>query len=488
MDAKDRLTQLEHRVEKLEAQLPDGVNRRDALKVGSTLGFGALLGGGGAMIGTNQTLTDTLESKHYNYITSYFLKTDGSSIDALSQRNELSEYIDEKDIGPLLETLIIDELPPKGDPREAAGMIYLASGKYPGKLSNGTYNGVPLPTSCQLIGEGETHRDPNYNKPARPQTIPLTELHTDDCGFIQPPDDGDTGPDYTVFPHVEKLMLIGPGQPRDSADTAGGTGFQSQNSEQMWDWLCVRDCVVQQFQEAVDFRNSHKIYVENSHFIDFGELYDTADRSVWTGNGIYCRVPGSTIEIPSKSESVKPIADPSHKWSDNNIYLEQDGSNGIHNSAMWVKGENVRIRGNTFSNLAGPAGSAICAEASACTIIDNYFHHNSTWSCPLGVNPKTNDMVVAFNQDHSASTNSLKIDPENAGEVRLYGNYFPNGVNYNTSVSNFHVFFEGIEFLNESPPTSYYGPEHAGLTIIDESASPPHKYLVKFNGTVVGPF
>jgi len=50
----ERIAELESRIERLEAQLPDGVSRRDALKLGGVGLLGAL-GGGGAALGATGT-------------------------------------------------------------------------------------------------------------------------------------------------------------------------------------------------------------------------------------------------------------------------------------------------------------------------------------------------------------------------------------------------------------------------------------------------
>jgi len=47
MDAEKRIAELEQKVEDLEDELPDGVNRREFGKAAGALGLGALLGGGG---------------------------------------------------------------------------------------------------------------------------------------------------------------------------------------------------------------------------------------------------------------------------------------------------------------------------------------------------------------------------------------------------------------------------------------------------------
>lgn len=55
----DRLRELEQRIDEIEQQLPDGITRRDALKLAGAGGIGALLGGGGAMTAVDQASAGT---------------------------------------------------------------------------------------------------------------------------------------------------------------------------------------------------------------------------------------------------------------------------------------------------------------------------------------------------------------------------------------------------------------------------------------------
>jgi hypothetical protein len=62
MDNEQRIAELEARIEKLEADEPDGMSRRDAMKLGGAGLAGALMGGGGSMAAVDRASAGTYQA------------------------------------------------------------------------------------------------------------------------------------------------------------------------------------------------------------------------------------------------------------------------------------------------------------------------------------------------------------------------------------------------------------------------------------------
>lgn len=173
---------------------------------------------------------------------SHHVYSDGSNIQAVPQPNPSGPAFDEiegADIGPVLQEVIVDQLPPQGSKKEGAGKIVLKRSDYPGDLSNGdsVLNGTILPSQTVIEGELASHDEPNATDPTIPTTESPVRLNFSTNGFVCP----DVDNDMLIWPVLKNLELWGPG-------TASGTGLDTTTGTNVWDWFYfenvhVRNCL-----------------------------------------------------------------------------------------------------------------------------------------------------------------------------------------------------------------------------------------------------
>lgn len=417
--------------------------------------------GDGISVGT--LASDTLQHD-------YVLRTDGSTIDAIPQTAGLTEYTGHSDIGPLLETIIVDELPPQGSRKEAAGSIFAKRGQYPGSLDNAP-NGAapPLPTSCHIYGEGRNHINPNKTTTNFPETEPVTEFQTDSVGFIQPNVDSE----LAAFPMLSNLKIAGPGE-----TSAGSVGLDGGGNSNRWDWLVVKDCVIMDFETAIDFSNTHDTRVLRSHPINFSSVISGPDKHVWHSCGFYSSVSGSSIELNgSSNQGFTRLVD---------SVISNEAASGV--GQVEVYGDGAEVRGCSFGQN-GTAGNAFYVD-SACAsfrFVNNQIRSNSSYDAVLAIAGSGSGDVIAFNDDKASGSLSLKFFGGNGlSDTYVMGNQFPNGVG-TSSTDPARVRYNNTVILGGAPDGTNYGSEDAGIEILDTSVSPPDVYYVNTDGTLLGP-
>lgn len=451
--------------------------------------------------------TDELGSK--SEPVSYHIKTDGETITAVPQEDESDgitfSRVTGNDIGQVLESVIIDELPPQGSEREATGKVLFQRAEYPGRLSNGAHDGVPLAAALKLEGETQPHYDFTGDRGATPQNTKGSILRTDSIAFYQPDVTNDKG--QVQYPELRNLHIVGAGSPEHTSTES--YLLDSRNSTDMWDWLFVTECVFQDFH-YVDLRNSHKVVFTRNQFLGFKTIWDAPDRSTWRDNGFYMRdeTVGSTFVVPSGVESVKyettggtEVFDASHVITGNFFYNAQNGTAASPAVAqLQVKGQNAVIHGNISNNL-GNIGGIFASIVGTDTHDDGtdaqgvYLTGNigksqadaNSYDQFIFWKPEGEGNICAFNQDRTTRTASSFYvgNGKQATNDQIYGNHFPNGVTINTSGTR--TRWNGTVLLNGAPDSTNYDSGDVGTQILDTSMSPPTEYVVDTDGSLLGP-
>jgi len=238
---------------------------------------------------------------------SYVVYTDGTDIWAIPQDNPAGPDMDKvtgSDIGPLLDEIAINQLPPQGSEKEATGKVFLKRGEYPGDLANGTYNGLLL--ACQFVVEGEV--ESHYVEGETPATIPTTEptvcLNTTGNGLVNP----DVDNDMATFSEVRNLQLEG-----------GTEGLALGANSNVPDWFLIENVVIQGFDKWGDWLKS-----------DVGQGHIRRVHFRGHASDLISHFAGDRVLI---SESVLPMPDGGK--------LELDGGIRLVNSEIHAVGETV---------------------------------------------------------------------------------------------------------------------------------------------------
>lgn len=393
----------------------------------------------------------------------YVLSTDGNTVTAMPQSAGLTEYTGEGNVGDLLTTLIVDELPPQGSQKEAAGHIHLKTGVYPGSVEY-----VPIPTSLHLSGDTTNHRtNPAQRDGAQPATEPATELQCDSgVAFAAPNVDNDNA----VFPKVENLHLRGPG-----SGTTGSKGFSNQNRPNAWDWLRLEDVVVQDFDIPLDLRDSHFAFLFHCHLIQFNDIWLDADKQYIRDCGFY------STQSPSTIHMTNPDMVDCH-FADNVVNQSVSGTNA--ELLIEPPVDHVRCTGNRFNNLDG-GGYAIDTTSTGAirhfSLTDNYFKDTATFDSAIRHRGGGKDHTITANSDSSTASNSLFLG--SVDECNVGPNHFPNGI----SDSGNRTRHKGTVMQGSAPDAANYTGQDRGVTIVDRSASPPDQYIVAPDGSLDGP-
>jgi len=267
--------------------------------------------------------------------TSYIVYTDETDIWAIPQANPAGPDMDKvtgSDIGPILDEIAINQLPPQGSEKEAVGKVFLKRGNYPGDLANGTYNGLLLP--CQFVVEGEL--ESHFVEGSTPSTIPTTKpptrLESTGQGLVNP----NVDTDLAVFPKVRNLELVG-----------GTEGFALGANSNPLDWFLIENIVLQGFDIWGDWAKADvgQGHIRRVHF----RLHESGVASHFSGDRVHI------------SESVLPIPDGATVTLDGSIrfYDSQVHAVGEAAYAMGLKDypqvTNVKVKKMGTTNVAGEA-------------------------------------------------------------------------------------------------------------------------------------
>jgi len=413
----------------------------------------------------------------------YVLVTDGSTIDAFPHSDNLTRYTGETDIGALLNTIIIDELPPKGSQTEAAGLIRAKAGNYPGKLDYSNGGGVPLPSSCHIIGEGRNHMDADVTRKNLPETEPTTLFEFDQEGFKQP----NVNDDLATFPLLRNLHLRGPGP-----GTAGSNPLNGNSGSNRWDWLVVEDVVLQSF-DKVDLNYSHHLFFNRTHFIDFNKLWDSYNKSWYRDCGFWSEVENSTLHfggVPNSSPA-------SHGRDNLRTTWVRDSTISMNITETSTPGTkihrgHVKMSGNQFNNIGdntADAGVGLLVGSgvqSSVQVIDNHWLQNDQWDHAIKDESAGVKNLYLGNRDYSNSSTSLTLDGVNGlSDPIISSNVFSNGTSEVNSPTR--PRYEGKILLSGVPDSANYSSADSGVEILDTSVSPPDIYWVATDGSLFGP-
>lgn len=380
--------------------------------------------------------TDELSSK--SNPASYHIHTDGTNISATPQPNPAGSSLAKvtgTDIGTVMTEVIVNNLPPQGSSKEAAGKILVKRGEYPGDFSN-----VPLPTGCHIEGEGHTHKIDTPDS-AQPQTEALVKFNSTGDAFVAP----NVDTDLATFCSVRGIQLEGPGA------STSASGFSNQNRTNSWDWLVIEDVVVQNFGVPLDFRNSHHVYCHRVHPIYFSDIYGYADKMWFYKCGFYSEI-DSTIRLSPLGRAI----------FESNIVNNGAASSSVSQLVCYGR---TYVHANKFLNKAGTVGSAIEISGNGDFVKGNEFPSGAAWDDTILVSGG-NDALIAYNRDFADSSNSINFAGSSATDPRVESNTLRRGVSVVTSPTRF--LKEGIGTNGANDPAvggDWNGNEFEGLWV-----------------------
>lgn len=174
----------------------------------------------------------------------YVFYTDGTNVTAIPQQNPEGPSMTEQtgtDIGPVLEEVIVNQLPPQGTEKMARGRIVFRPGEYPGDAANNSFtsagDGFPAPSHLKVSGEKAAHNTAGEDNSSVPGAENPVRIPSTGDGFVNPNVDSD----LVIYFQAENLQLEGPG-----SGTSGNHALDVSGSN-TWDWVKLDNVIFTEF-------------------------------------------------------------------------------------------------------------------------------------------------------------------------------------------------------------------------------------------------
>lgn len=419
---------------------------------------------------------------------SYQLSTDGQTVMAVSHIPAGAD-IEGADVDTVLKEVIINQLPPQGTAKEAAGKITLKRGEYPGLLSD-----VPMAMNCFI--EGEFRSNYTENLTGAPATEPPTVLSHSGRAFINP----DVDSDHVPFFGLRSLQL-------DGQDNAGNVIEASTTRANRVDYLFIEDIHFIDDDRPILLEHfDGNIYINRNTFTNHGSQailikdgdVSGPDRVYITRNTVYTNksVADPRIDVRTPGSWVKrnyvvghggggPAIEYSGRGGNilqNIIKADATGMNGINLRAAELTCKGNAVRANDNGAATGISVGQVGTDD--CDVMGNTVEPfpgtaaDFDYGIFVGVDP----VRTRFKENtiRTGSTTGLHVYDDDA-VLR------DNQVTTSRDIGGARVRRNGTIHLSSAPTGSNYGADDAGIEILDTSLSPPDLYWVATDGTLLGP-